>query len=259
METGSRTPVSILQVATRTDAFVVDLFAVAPAASPACDAFDAFLGELLSATVYKRFSFGYDLSRMRASYPHLPSLRELHPRALVDVKQLAHVASANRMNLRVGLATLTRLVLGANLSKEQQCSDCAASTPRRRSLEAAADAYYLCLIFDDKCVAKSNDTILGKRLDDVVAAGGAPAPRANISRARRRRRSRNKPRSPRGSCSARRTATGSARTPNEFPRRPSAPWTRARARASAPSSRAATERAPSSSSPARRRESVQTR
>ena len=181
---GSRTPVSILQVATRTDAFVVDLFAVAPAASPACDAFDAFLGELLSSeTVYKLgFSFGYDLSRMRASYPHLPSLRELHPRALVDVKQLAHVASANRMNLRVGLATLTRLVLGANLSKEQQCSDWS-----RRPLSApqlayaAADAYYLCLIFD-KCVAKSNDTILGKRLDDVVAARATPAPRANISR-----------------------------------------------------------------------------
>ena len=181
---GSRTPVSILQVATRTDAFVVDLFAVAPAASPACDAFDAFLGELLSSeTVYKLgFSFGYDLSRMRASYPHLPSLRELHPRALVDVKQLAHVASANRMNLRVGLATLTRLVLGANLSKEQQCSDWS-----RRPLSApqlayaAADAYYLCLIFD-KCVAKSNDTILGKRLDDVVAAGDPRAKGKHLPR-----------------------------------------------------------------------------
>lgn len=181
---GSRTPVSILQVATRTDAFVVDLFAVAPAASPACDAFDAFLAELLSSeTVYKLgFSFGYDLSRMRASYPHLPSLRELHPRALVDVKQLAHVASANRMNLRVGLATLTRLVLGANLSKEQQCSDWS-----RRPLSApqlayaAADAYYLCLIFD-KCVSKSNDTLLGKRLDDVVAAGDPRAKGKHLPR-----------------------------------------------------------------------------
>jgi hypothetical protein len=40
---GSRTPVSILQVATRTDAFVVDLFAVAKRDAPddAREAFDA--------------------------------------------------------------------------------------------------------------------------------------------------------------------------------------------------------------------------
>ena len=72
---GSRTPVSILQVATRTDAFVVDMFAVASATrgDDAREAFDAFLHELLrSAEVYKLgFSFGYDLTRMKASYPHL--------------------------------------------------------------------------------------------------------------------------------------------------------------------------------------------
>jgi hypothetical protein len=77
---GSRTPVSILQVATRTDAFVVDLFAVAKRDAPddAREAFDAFLHELLfSDEVYKLgFSFGYDLTRMKASYPHLASLRQ---------------------------------------------------------------------------------------------------------------------------------------------------------------------------------------
>ena len=41
----------------------------------------------------------------------------------MDVKQLAYSASANRMNLRIGLATLTKFVLGATLSKQEQCSD----------------------------------------------------------------------------------------------------------------------------------------
>ena len=47
-------------------------------------------------------------------------------RQLVDVKQLAFTASANRMSMRIGLATLTKFVLGATLSKAEQCSDWAA-------------------------------------------------------------------------------------------------------------------------------------
>ena len=81
---GSRTPVSILQVATRTEAFVVDLFACAPSDSPACEAFDEFLHDMLQAEeLYKLgFSFGYDLSRMRASYPHLAALRAGEPKSM---------------------------------------------------------------------------------------------------------------------------------------------------------------------------------
>ena len=183
---GSRTPVSILQVATRTDAFVVDLFAVAKRDAPddAREAFDAFLHELLfSDEVYKLgFSLGYDLTRMKASYPHLASLRQRpEPKAMVDVKQLAHAASANRSNLRVGLATLTKMVLGATLSKEQQCSDWS-----RRPLSAAqvayaaADAFYLTLIFD-KCVEKSHGKLLAS-LDDVVALGDPRAKGKHLPR-----------------------------------------------------------------------------
>ena len=149
---------SILQVATRSDAFVVDLFAVADPTSAACAPFDAFLAELFEseAVVKLGFSFGYDLSTCGVSYPHLAALRSKgDPRFLIDVKQLAHVASANRTNLRVGLATLTRLVLGANLSKAEQCSDWSRRPLAEAQLAyAAADAFYLCLIFD-KCVRKS--------------------------------------------------------------------------------------------------------
>jgi hypothetical protein len=173
---GSRTPVSILQVATRTDAFVVDLFATAPPDAPACDALDAFLADLLgSETVYKLgFSFGYDLTRMRASYPHLRSLRvgAGHPpaRAMIDVKQVAHVASANRMNTRVGLATLTKFTLGAVLSKAEQCSDWSRRPLTAAQLSyAAADAFYLCVIFD-KCAFKSNGKVLTK-LEEIVLLG----------------------------------------------------------------------------------------
>ena len=183
---GSRTPVSILQVATRTDAFVVDMFAVAKRDAPddAREAFDAFLHELLrSAEVYKLgFSFGYDLTRMKASYPHLASLREKgEPRAMVDVKQLAHAASANRSNLRVGLATLTKMVLGATLSKEQQCSDWSRRPLAAAQLAyAAADAFYLNLIFD-KCLEKSHGKLLGS-LDDIVAMGDPRAKGKHLPR-----------------------------------------------------------------------------
>jgi len=88
--------------------------------------------------VYKLgFGFQYDLARMRASYPHLSSLRSgEYVRQLVDVKQLAFTASANRMSMRIGLATLTKFVLGATLSKAEQCSDWA-----RRPLTAPQLAY----------------------------------------------------------------------------------------------------------------------
>ena len=183
---GSRTPVSILQIATRTDAFVVDLFAVAKREAPAdCQqAFDSFLHELLtSEDVYKLgFSFGYDLTRMKASYPHLASLRnQSEPRQLVDVKQLAHAASANRSNLRVGLATLTKMVVGATLSKQEQCSDWSRRPLTNAQLQyAAADAFYLNLIFD-KSIEKSHGKLL-KSLDSIVAMGDPRAKGKHLPR-----------------------------------------------------------------------------
>ena len=180
---GSRTPVSILQVATRTEAFVVDLFACAPADSPACETFDAFLHDMLQTReLYKLgFSFGYDLSRMRASYPHLASLRAGEPKSMIDVKQVAYSASANRMNLRIGLATLTKFALGATLSKQEQCSDWARRPLTKAQLAyAAADAFYLNLIFD-KCVAKSNGKLL-TRLDEMVAMGDPRAKGKHLPR-----------------------------------------------------------------------------
>ena len=96
---GNNTPVSILQVATRTEVFVLDLLAMAPSESPACDALDSLLGDMLqSQRVYKLgFGFAYDLTRMKASYPHLRCLRASPVVAsLVDVKELAYAASARR-------------------------------------------------------------------------------------------------------------------------------------------------------------------
>lgn len=161
-------PVSILQVATRTEAFVVDLFAVTPSGSPACQAFDAFLGDMLSSdTVLKLgFSFETDLSGLRTSYPHLTSLGGKSI-AMVDVKQLAYSASAlHMMRGRIGLATLTKSVLGATLSKKQQCSNWARRPLTKAQLAyAAADAFYLNLIFD-MCVAKSNGKLLTQLLKE---------------------------------------------------------------------------------------------
>jgi len=75
---GNGTPVSILQVATRTQVFVLDLFALAPADSPACEAFDAFLHDMLgsdtagSARYYTpRRSTHYGTSFLRVEWHHM--------------------------------------------------------------------------------------------------------------------------------------------------------------------------------------------
>ena len=100
---------------------------------------------------------------------------------MVDVKQLAHAASANRSNLRVGLATLTKMTLGATLSKEQQCSDWSRRPLAPAQLAyAAADAFYLNLIFD-KCLEKSHGKLLGT-LDDIVAMGDPRAKEEHLPR-----------------------------------------------------------------------------
>jgi hypothetical protein len=73
------------------------------------------------------------------------------------------------------------MVLGATLSKEQQCSDWS-----RRPLSAAqvayaaADAFYLNLIFD-KCVEKSHGKLL-LSLDDVVKLGDPRAKGKHLPR-----------------------------------------------------------------------------
>ena len=198
---------SASQVATRTDA-LSRTSSPSPPQPPATPSTP--LGELLSSeTVYKLASSA-TISAACAPATRT-SIRELHPRALVDVKQLAHAASANCMNLRVGLATLTRLVLG-NYPKSSS-SDCPVD-PSAPQLAYAPRTRTTCASSSTNA-SPSNDTILGKRLDDV-AAKETFYNKANISAGEGAKNSRAR----REARAARRTATGSSDTRNEFPRRP---------------------------------------
>ena len=163
--------VCILQVATRKKVFVVDLLAVASSGSPACHAFDALLNDMLtSETVYKLgLTFDEDLRRMRCSYPHLTSLHGGRgaPNAVVDVRQLVYPASANKTHVDVGLATLTKFVLGAKLRPVKARPNWARRPLKKSQLAyAAANAYYLILIFDT-CVAQSNTKLLTHLQSDL--------------------------------------------------------------------------------------------
>ena len=179
----SGSPVSILQIATRSDAFLVDVAGVmaadrdengngngnenAAAATAAAAAFDAFLRDLFASRRVLKLGFGldHDLKRLRTSYPSLKSVAAVDPATaedsehargvgVVDVKSLALVAFPEKKVLRsrVGLAGVVASCLGCYVNKAEQCSDW-----ERRPLSpsqaryAAADAHVLTVLFD-RCV-----------------------------------------------------------------------------------------------------------
>jgi hypothetical protein len=178
----SGSPVSILQIATRSDAFLVDVAGVMAAdrdengngngnenaeAAAAAAAFDAFLRDLFASRHVLKLGFGldHDLKRLRTSYPSLKSVAAVDPATaedserargvgVVDVKSLALVAFPEKKVLRsrVGLAGVVASCLGCYVNKAEQCSDW-----ERRPLSpsqaryAAADAHVLTVLFD-RCV-----------------------------------------------------------------------------------------------------------
>ena len=179
----SGSPVSILQIATRSDAFLVDVAGVmaadrdengngngnenAAAAAAAAAAFDAFLRDLFASRRVLKLGFGldHDLKRLRTSYASLKSVAAVDPATaedserargvgVVDVKSLALVAFPEKKVLRsrVGLAGVVASCLGCYVNKAEQCSDW-----ERRPLSpsqaryAAADAHVLTVLFD-RCV-----------------------------------------------------------------------------------------------------------
>jgi len=178
----SGSPVSILQIATRSDAFLVDVAGVMAAdrdengngngnenaaAAAAAAAFDAFLRDLFASRRVLKLGFGldHDLKRLRTSYASLKSVAAVDPATaedserargvgVVDVKSLALVAFPEKKVLRsrVGLAGVVASCLGCYVNKAEQCSDW-----ERRPLSpsqaryAAADAHVLTVLFD-RCV-----------------------------------------------------------------------------------------------------------
>ena len=174
----SGSPVALLQIATRREAFLVDTLALCGdaenqtmEASPREASLNAekaaslnrFLADLFARRDVVKLGFGleHDFSRLRRSFPGslacvAEPARVCRSAGFVDVRALCALVFPEKRKLRkAGLAVTVASVLGAYVDKTEQCSDWA-----RRPLApsqvayAAADAHVLTALFD-QCAHRS--------------------------------------------------------------------------------------------------------
>ena len=174
----SGSPVALLQIATRREAFLVDTLALCGdaenqtmEASPREASLNAekaaslnrFLADLFARRDVVKLGFGleHDFSRLRRSFPGslacvAEPARVCRSAGFVDVRALCALVFPEKRKLRkAGLAVTVASVLGAYVDKTEQCSDWA-----RRPLApsqvayAAADAHVLTALFD-RCAHRS--------------------------------------------------------------------------------------------------------
>jgi hypothetical protein len=195
---GDNTPVSLFQVATRENVYLLDVFAFmmeeeedvddGAKGKGTAEAFDAFLKLLFEneKIIKLGFGFDYDIKRLRMSYASLEETLSMDRRkkGWIDVRELAYAADAvsshnkrkYKHQKRVGLAALTRDVLKCNLDKKCQVSDWSArplSDPQQRY--AATDAYSLISILDVVLFSRGrwkNDEEIADGLQLVQYGGG---------------------------------------------------------------------------------------
>ena len=191
---GDNTPVSLFQVATRENVYLLDVFAFmmdtggGGEKKGTAEAFDAFLKLLFeNETLIKLgFGFDYDIKRLRMSYASLEETLSMDRRkkGWIDVRELAYTADAvsshnkrkYKHQKRVGLAALTRDILKCNLDKKCQVSDWSQrplSDPQQRY--AATDAYSLISILDVVLFSRGrwkNDEEISDGLQLVQYGGG---------------------------------------------------------------------------------------
>ena len=188
---GDNTPVSLFQVATRENVYLLDVFAFMTednGGEGTAEAFDAFLKLLFeNETLIKLgFGFDYDIKRLRMSYSSLEETLSMDRRkkGWIDVRELAYTADAvsshnkrkYKHQKRVGLAALTRDILKCNLDKKCQVSDWSQrplSDPQQRY--AATDAYSLISILDVVLFSRGrwkNDEEISDGLQLVQYGGG---------------------------------------------------------------------------------------
>ena len=172
----SGSPVALLQIATRREAFLVDTLALCgdaenPRENPREASLNAekaaslnrFLADLFARRDVVKLGFGleHDFSRLRRSFPGslacvAEPARVCRSAGFVDVRALCALVFPEKRKLRkAGLAVTVASVLGAYVDKTEQCSDWA-----RRPLApsqvayAAADAHVLTALFD-RCAHRS--------------------------------------------------------------------------------------------------------
>ena len=181
----SGSPVALLQIATRREAFLVDTLTLCGDENhvpEAAASLNRFLADLFARRDVVKLGFGleHDLSRLRRSFPEsltcvAQPARVCRSAGFVDIRALCALAFPEKRKLRkTSLAVHVASVLGAYVDKTEQCSDWA-----RRPLSpsqiayAAADAHVLTALFD-RCAYRAAADVTAALVDPEAPLAQPP-------------------------------------------------------------------------------------
>lgn len=163
-------PASLLQIANRTDVFLVDLIAAASTPDSRA-ALNQAIAELFQTKNIIKLGYGLggDLDKLRQSYPSSPCFEQPCSPVVDGVAFL----KMNRIPFAPkggpGLSEVCRLLLGAKLDKSCQCSNWEQRPLSRPQIEYAAnDAHSLVRCFD-AAVAKAGPVMAKKEVGLLLA------------------------------------------------------------------------------------------
>ena len=191
----SGSPVALLQIATRREAFLVDTLALCgdaenPRENPREASLNAekaaslnrFLADLFARRDVVKLGFGleHDFSRLHRSFPGSLTCvanpaRVCRSAGFVDVRALCALAFPEKRKLRkAGLAVTVASVLGAYVDKTEQCSDWARRPlTQSQTAYAAADAHVLTALFD-RCAYRAASEVAAALSDPEAPLAQPP-------------------------------------------------------------------------------------
>jgi len=205
------TPVAVLQVVTRTEAYLIDMLYWARPwggemvdgetsdASPSSSGtsferfteltekereINAFLTELFTSDSIIRvgFMFGFDVFRLQRSYPHLPAFKPVgagpgqNSLFVVEILAVARFVLPQVPKYAISLAKLVNLVIDVSLDKTQQLSNWAQRPLTSDQIRYAADDGHTVVAMLDMLAAKKPDALA--RLPAFAMQEHRPAPPA---------------------------------------------------------------------------------
>ena len=179
----SGSPVALLQIATRREAFLVDTLALCGDENQkAAASLNRFLADLFARRDVVKLGFGleHDFSRLRRSFPEslacvAEPARVCRSAGFVDVRTLCALAFPEKKKLRkTGLAVTVASVLGAYVDKTEQCSDWARRPlTQSQTAYAAADAHVLTALFD-RCAYRAASEVAAALSDPEAPLAQPP-------------------------------------------------------------------------------------
>ena len=203
----SGSPVALLQLATRTNAFLIDMLTICGGGDrdlSTATELNRFLTDLFTRQDIVKLGFGleHDFSKLRKSYQGMTCVEDVeyvadcvdtekdidtepstvkstksicNTAGFVDIRTAALLAFPEKRKLgKVGLATTVSSILGCYVDKTEQCSDWSLRPlSETQTRYAASDAHVLTALFD-RCVFQFPEVMIEKLNDSTAPLAKAP-------------------------------------------------------------------------------------